>query len=117
MTARIPKPLRTARRRVGCVGALSAHGATFPLWLLAPMTSREEMRVGAMPANDVRQIVLTVMAIVAFGALTGIEAPKVPLGEPTPWMGLFERVLFAAWLLWLSVLAIALLRGPGPKPS
>jgi hypothetical protein len=134
-------------RALRVTGALlSAHGATFPLWLLAPMTSREEMRVGAMPANDLGHIVLTVMAIllilgeigfgaaafgkrfrlyslvttvaiVAFGALTGIEAPTVPLGEATPWMGLFERISFAAWLLWLSVLAIALLRTPGPKPN
>jgi hypothetical protein len=62
-------------RALRVTGALlSAHGATFPLWLLAPMTSREEMRVGAMPANDLGHIVLTVMAIllilgeIGFGA-------------------------------------------------
>jgi len=133
-------------RALRVTGALlSAHGATFPLWLLAPMTSREEMRMGAMPANDLGHVVLTVTAIllilgeigfgaaalgkrfrlyslatiaviVGFGALTAIEAPKVPLGDATPWMGLFERISFAAWLLWLSVLAIALLRTQDQNP-
>jgi len=48
--------------------------------------------------------------VLVFGALTGMQAPKVPAGEPTPWMGLFERVSLWAWLLWMAVLAIILLR-------
>lgn len=120
-------------------GLLIAHGLTFPLWLLAPMTSREEMIEGTMPATDAGHIALSAMtvllilaeigfgaaafglrfrlysiataaAVLIFGALTGVESAKVPAGDPTPWMGLFERVSLVAWLLWLAVLAVALLR-------
>ena len=31
-------------------------------------------------------------------------------GEPTPWLGLFERIMLGAWLFWMSVLAVILLR-------
>lgn len=120
-------------------GLLIAHGATFPVWLLYPMTSREEMVAGTVPANDLGHIalttvtvlfivseigfgaaafgrrfrlysLLTIPTVLVFGALTGLESTKVPEGEPTPWMGLFERINNWAWLLWLAVLAIVLLR-------
>jgi len=123
---------------------LMAHGATFPVWLFAPMTSREQMG-SAMPANDVAHIVLSAFAvllillqvgagavalgkrfrvfsivsgitIVVFGALTGIEAPNVARGD-TPWMGLYERISYDAWLTWMAVLAVALLRRTRGAPS
>jgi len=128
------------RRSLRVTGALLiAHAATFPLWLLAPMTSRSDMGPGtSMPANDVGHIVLsalailfilgevgfgaaalgkrfrlysalTIVVVVAFGALTGALSPAVGRGEPTPWLGLVERISFAAWLLWLAVLAVALM--------
>jgi hypothetical protein len=33
--------------------------------------------------------------------------------EPTPWIGLKERVNFYAAMLWIAALAIALLRAKG----
>jgi hypothetical protein len=118
-------------------GLLVAHGATFPLWLLAPMTSREAMGA-TMPSNDVGHLVLTVVTILlivsqvgfgatalgkrfrlyslltaitvlVFGALTGTQATAMAAGLPTPWLGLCERVSAGSWLLWLAVLATALL--------
>ena len=56
---------------------------------------------------------VTVLAILVFGALVGIEAPGLATGEPTPWIGLTERANVGAFLLWVAVLAIALLRGAG----
>jgi hypothetical protein len=32
--------------------------------------------------------------------------------EPTPWMGVWERINIFAYLLWALVLAIGLLRAP-----
>jgi hypothetical protein len=29
--------------------------------------------------------------------------------QPTPWLGLFERLSIAPWLLWMAVLAVMLL--------
>ena len=40
--------------------------------------------------------------------LMSTQAPNVP--DPTPWMGLYERVMMWAWFLWIAVLAIILLR-------
>ncbi|HEX6207348.1 MAG TPA: DUF998 domain-containing protein [Actinomycetota bacterium] len=135
------------RRALRVTGALLvAHALTFPLWLFAPMTSREEMVQGTMPANDLGHIVLTAATILfilgeigfgaaafgrrfriysiataatvlIFGALTGVESAKVPTGDPTPWMGLFERISIGPWLLWLAVFAVALLRARSGRPS
>lgn len=123
---------------------LAASGVTGVLWLPFPMTSREEMvRGAAMPVNDIGHIVLTVVTVllilsqigfgaaafgkrfrlyslvtgatvVVFGALTSMQAAEIPQGAPTPWMGLLERISIGAWLLWMAVLAIALLRARGP---
>ena len=48
--------------------------------------------------------------MLVFGSLTAMDAPKVPLGDPTPWMGLTERINIGAWLVWLAVLSLTLLR-------
>jgi hypothetical protein len=135
---------RRALRVTG--GLLVAFGVTGVLWLAFPMTSREEMVDGTMPVNDIGHIVLsavtillivsqigfgaaafgqrfrlysllTAATVLVFGALTGMQSPKVPTGEPTPWMGLFERISIWAWLLWLAVLAISLLRTRTDAPK
>ena len=56
------------------------------------------------------------MVVVAFGTLTGMVAGRLPLAWPTPWMGLFERISIAPWLLWMVVLAVALARSRAGGP-
>jgi hypothetical protein len=53
----------------------------------------------------------TLVTILVFGALAGIEARGIATGEPTPSMGLTERVHIGAFLLWVAALALSLLRG------
>ena len=48
--------------------------------------------------------------VLVFGALTALQAPNVETGDPTHWMGFVERISYGAWILWMSVLAITLLR-------
>lgn len=48
--------------------------------------------------------------LVMFGALVGVEAPKVGENLPTPWIGIWERINIGAFMMWVIVLAIALLR-------
>lgn len=133
-------------------GFLVACGIVGLLSLPFPMTSRALLVAGsAMPGNDVGHIALTAVTVVlivgmmAFaavpfptgfrvyaavsalvvlvsGGLTGTQAPKLALGEPTPWMGLTERICIGAWLLWMVVLAVVLLaeshrpaEGPGAE--
>jgi uncharacterized membrane protein YhaH (DUF805 family) len=60
----------------------------------------------------------TIVILLIFGALTGLQIPQLAAGQPTPWMGLTERINIYATMLWFAVLAIALLRlekGPTGK--
>jgi hypothetical protein len=122
-------------------GVLVAGGITTVAWLPYPMSSRQDIAAGRGAANDVGHLVLSGITITetlglfgagsaAFGtrfrryslasaavvmvsgALTSVQAAKIPTGEPTPRMGLYERASVAAWLLWMGVLATKLLRQP-----
>ncbi len=115
---------------------LVASGVSALLWLPFPMTSREDVVDGPMSVNDVGHLVLsgvtflfiasalwfgarsfgagfraytliTAATIVVFAVLMGTQSPNVP--DPTPWMGLYERVMLWAWLVWMAVLAIILM--------
>jgi Protein of unknown function (DUF998) len=51
-----------------------------------------------------------ILAIVVFGVWAGIQIGQMEAGEPTPWLGIVERGNVYAIMLWVSVLAIGLLR-------
>lgn len=44
------------------------------------------------------------------GTLTGLDGPRVAANLPTPWVGVWERINAGAYLLWLVVFAVALIR-------
>lgn len=44
------------------------------------------------------------------GVLTGFDGPRIAANLPTPLVGVWERVNIGVFLLWVMVLAIALLR-------
>lgn len=121
---------------------LVAQAIMFPVWLLFPMTSRDEIAQGAGGANDVGHMVLSALAVlfiisqmgfsaaalgrrfryfsiamaitaVAAGAFVATTTDDIAAGDPTPWMGLVERVSYGAWLVWMAVLAAVLLRRTG----
>jgi uncharacterized protein DUF998 len=50
----------------------------------------------------------TIGIVVVFGAWAGFLARPMP--EPTPWLGLAERVNIYATMLWVAVLAVSFLR-------
>jgi len=52
----------------------------------------------------------TILILLVFGALAGLDGPRLAANLPTPWMGVWERVTIGAYLLWVVVLAIGLLR-------
>jgi hypothetical protein len=58
---------------------------------------------------------VTLVVVVTFNALAIAYAPQVSAGEPTPWIGLYERIAFSAYFLWLSVLAVVFWRRPTNK--
>jgi membrane protease YdiL (CAAX protease family) len=50
----------------------------------------------------------TLLAILVFAGLTFLAAPSIAANEPTPGLGLLERVNIYAWMVWVGVLAISL---------
>lgn len=54
----------------------------------------------------------SLVTLLVFGALTSAFAARLAAGEPTPGMGIVERIDVYSAMLWLAVLSIALLRRP-----
>ncbi len=127
-------------RAVRIMGALIlTYGALGIGWHFAPMHQREVLAAGGGTLSDTMHLVLSfatvllmLMAIgfgavafdetfrfysiislvilLVFGVLTGLEAPKVESNQPTPLIGVWERINIGIFLLWVVVLAILLLR-------
>jgi hypothetical protein len=120
---------------------LLVYGALGVLWPFAPMHLRPALAAGGGTISDTAHIALGIVTVmlmllaigsgaVAFGArfrrysiatlvivfmfgfLTAIDAPAIPADRPTPWIGVWERINIGAFLLWVVVLAVALLRAP-----
>ena len=60
---------------------------------------------------------VTIGAVVLFGALAGMLAGPMP--EPTPWLGLAERMNIYMTMLWFAVAAVSLrnIERPVPRPT
>jgi hypothetical protein len=52
----------------------------------------------------------TIILLLVCGALTGVDAPRIAANLPTPLVGVWERINILGFLLWVIVLAIALIR-------
>jgi hypothetical protein len=135
-------------RRLRVAGGLITAAAVFGLFW-PPMHQREVLAAGGGTLTDTLHIawtavngVLTLLAmgfaatalgmrfrlysittmviLLAAGLLTSRDAPGVSANLPTPWIGVWERINIGAWLLWVVVLAVTLLRRRlrrGPVPG
>lgn len=56
---------------------------------------------------------VTIAIMVACGAWAGTYAPDIQANLPTPGAGVWERINTSAFMIWIVVLAAALLRSPG----
>jgi hypothetical protein len=137
-------PGRALRVVAGLVAAIGITGIL--AWPFAPMHRREVLAAGGATFSDTLHIVLatvdslcfmlsmaigasalgarfrrysvaTIVTAGAFGALTGPQAPKVQHNEPTPWIGVTERIMIFGSMLWYAVLAIGLMRRKEPPAS
>jgi hypothetical protein len=141
---RISAVRNRALRRAGYL--LVAYGALGALWPFAPMHTREVLAAGGGTASDTLHIALgvvteilyllalgfaaaafgkkfrlysiaTFVVLLVFGVLTFLDAPGIPANQPTPLLGVWERVNIGVFLIWAVVLAMTLLRrveNPGP---
>ena len=108
-------------------------------WPLAPMHQREVLAAGGGTLSDTLHIVfsivtvalmlvamgfgavafdkrfrfysfVTIVILLAFGYLTSMDGPRIAANLPTPWIGVWERILIGVFLIWIVVLSIIVLR-------
>jgi hypothetical protein len=120
-------------------GLIIAYGAGGLLWPFAPMHLREVIAAGGSTLSDTMHLALasvtvllmlaaigfgagafgkrfrvysmaTIAILIVFGGLTFRDAPGLAANLPTPWIGVWERINIGVFLLWVAVLAAALLR-------
>ncbi|SRR5829696_6991328 len=120
-------------------GLLIAYGVIGLAWPLAPMHQREVLAVGGATITDTMHIVFsivtvllmllaigfgatafgkwfrfyslaTIVILLVLGAWTGMDGAKLNANLPTPWLGVVERFLIGLFLVWIAVLAIAVLQ-------
>ena len=136
-------------RPLGAAGVLIiVYGALGILWPLAPMHQRHVLAAGGGTASDTMHLVLagltvtlmlvaiglgsaglgprfrvysivSLIVLAVCGALTFLDSPGLARNEPTPWIGVWERINLGVFLLWVAALAIALwtpvaTRAPSP---
>lgn len=119
---------------------LFVYGIIGQGWTFAPMHQREVLAAGGGTLIDTMHIfvmspvsslfmlvsmgfaaaafgnrfrfysIATIIFLIGFGALTGMDGPDVEANLPTPLLGVWERIMLGVFLLWAVVLAIILLR-------
>ena len=52
----------------------------------------------------------TILAMLVFGGLAGMQGPRIAANLPTPWVGVCERASVYFSMVWMLVLAVALMR-------
>jgi hypothetical protein len=127
-------------RRLRIAGTLIAvYGAMGILWVFAPMHTREVTAAGGGSFSDTMHVALgaateiiylfalgfaaaalgkafrvysiaTFIVLFAFGIPLFRDVPRVGANLPTPYVGVWERINIGVFLVWIVVLAIALLR-------
>lgn len=62
--------------------------------------------------------IVSIFLLLLFGFLTGRYAPAIPVNDPTPGMGIWERLNIGIFLIWVYILAanlLAILRKISPS--
>jgi len=84
-------------------GSLTLVGNLFMLLALCSAATAFGKRFGIYS-------IMTSVLLIVFGSLSGFYIPRLETNLPTPWMGIWERINIFAYMLWVIVLAIILLR-------
>jgi hypothetical protein len=54
--------------------------------------------------------IATILIVILFGTLAGLDGPRLAADLPTPWLGVTERISVFSYMLWLILFATGLLR-------
>ena len=88
------------------------YGVGMPILFMAAMIAGSRL-FGAR----FRVFTYTAIAVLlVFGLLTALQSDEVAANEPTPWVGIEERANAYTAMLWITVLAIGLLRAGKASP-
>lgn len=60
--------------------------------------------------------IATVLVFIVFGILTSQESSRIETAEPTPYLGIWERITIAAYMIWIIALAISCLKSSKKTP-
>jgi hypothetical protein len=129
MSGRANRPLRVAALSLIALGAIGLPGPwLFPMNLrgvggdVAHIVGTSAMVLfivigvgfGAVALGRRFRVysMATLVATLVFGMMTSVQAKGLATGDPTPWIGITERLCIGAFLAWVGALAIALLRAP-----
>jgi hypothetical protein len=106
-------------------------------WPFAPMHQREVLAAGGDTFSDTMHLVLggvnsllfvlaiavgilaftgrfrwysiaTLIVVLVFGSYVGMESADVAANEPTPWLGIAERIVVFGSMLWVGVLGLVI---------
>ncbi len=80
-------------------------------WAMTVVLLMIAMMVLAALALGKRFRIYTISTIVMhliFGVLSAFEAPNIPRNDPTPMIGIWERINIGVFMIWVIVLAIVL---------
>ena len=127
------------RRRIRIVGwLLVGFAAIGVVWWVAPMHQREVLAADGSTWQDTMHLVLagansilffamvgvgafafgarfrwysftTIAAMLVFGTLMNMDVADVADNEPTPWLGIWERIVVEGAMLWQAAFAAVLL--------
>jgi uncharacterized protein DUF998 len=127
-------------------GLMMVYGVSGFGWPFAPMHQRAALAAGGGTLSDTMHLVFgtvtgllmlvamgfgaaafgkrfrlysiaTMVILIVFSALTGVDGPRVAANLPTPWVGVWERIFIGVFLLWVVVLASILLRAGETQDS
>lgn len=103
-----PMHLRETLAAGGGTATDTGHLVVTFVWALLSMTA---MGFGAAAFGwTFRGYTIASAAImIVFGVLNGRAGPAISAGLPTPWAGVWERIIICSFMLWLAVLALLLL--------
>ena len=60
---------------------------------------------------------VTLAILIAFGAVTGWQAPNIATDLPTPMIGVWERINIAAYMIWIAAFSVVLWKEAGAASS
>lgn len=123
------RTLRTSGILLTCYGIVSQAASRFPMHLRGATGSLTDTMHIIMTIVLVLLILLfiafgataarkwfffysvgTIVTLLVFGALAGMQGPRIAANLPTPWLGVTERINVYSSMLWVAMLGVVLIR-------